>query len=116
MIIIDRFFHDLGSARTKLRPYWDNDSGHLWLHLTTFYRHWAELFPSKPFDRTALLNEIRQQPYFVDDNQSRKLLGKPVRSLVLDLKLLPKNIKDFFGRCSCSTQLLMCRGSQCGGI
>ena len=59
------------------------------LHFTTFYSKWTEAFRRKgneQFKRTTMLSYIREESYYVEDNKSKRIQGKPVRALILSLE------------------------------
>lgn len=58
------------------------------LHFTTFYNKWTESYRRKgheQFKRQTMLSYIREEPYYIEDNKSKRIHGKPVRALILSL-------------------------------
>lgn len=90
------FMDDMVALGEKLSPHYmvysqnSNPKGkrRLALHFPSFYNEWSKEARKKgmePFKRQTILSYIRDEKYYIEDNQVKRIQGKPVRSLLLSL-------------------------------
>lgn len=90
------FMDDLVSMTEKLSPHYmvysqssePKGKRRIALHFPSFYNEWSKEARKKgmePFKRQTIINYIRDEKYYIEDNAVKRIQGKPVRSLILSL-------------------------------
>ncbi|RJR13784.1 DUF3854 domain-containing protein [Candidatus Parcubacteria bacterium] len=110
------FMDDIVAMAERLKPHYTvysqekepKGKKRIALHFPSFYNEWSKEARRKgmePFKRQTILSYIRDEKYYIKDNEVKRIYSKPVRSLILSLDECdsPPDALNYLAACTSET-------------